>query len=31
VKGQTGQQWLLREIYQGALLQWARTGTMMTF
>lgn len=31
VKGQTGQQWVLREIYQGALLQWARTGPMMTF
>ena len=31
VKGQTGQSWVLREIYQGATLQWARTGPMMTF
>jgi solute carrier family 25 carnitine/acylcarnitine transporter 20/29 len=31
VKGQTGQSWVLREIYQGAHLQWARTGPMMTF
>lgn len=31
VKGQTGQPWLLRELYQGFALQWARTGPMMTF
>ena len=31
VKGQTGQVWVLRETYQGAGLQWARTGPMMTF
>ena len=31
VKGQVGQQWVLGEIYQGALLQWARSGPMMTF
>lgn len=31
VKGQTGQTWVLREVYQGAALQWARTGPMMTF
>ncbi len=30
VKGQTGQAWKLREVYQGAGLQWARTGPMMT-
>tara|TARA_B110001452_G_scaffold192165_1_gene162229 strand:- start:1089 stop:2177 length:1089 start_codon:yes stop_codon:yes gene_type:complete len=30
VKGQTGQVWKLGEIYQGAGLQWARTGPMMT-
>ena len=31
VKGQTGQTWRFGEIYQGAHLQWARTGPMMTF
>eukprot|EP00929_Paragymnodinium_shiwhaense_P005344 TRINITY_DN107174_c0_g1_i1.p1 TRINITY_DN107174_c0_g1~~TRINITY_DN107174_c0_g1_i1.p1 ORF type:complete len:311 (+),score=37.89 TRINITY_DN107174_c0_g1_i1:104-934(+) len=31
VKGQTGQKWRFREIYQGAHLQWARTGPMQTF
>jgi len=31
VKGQTGQAWRICEIYQGAGLQWARTGPMMTF
>lgn len=30
VKGQTGQAWKLGEVYQGAGLQWARTGPMMT-
>ena len=30
VKGQTGQAWVVREVYQGAHLQWARTGPMMT-
>mmetsp|Transcript_13386 Transcript_13386/g.39837 ORF Transcript_13386/g.39837 Transcript_13386/m.39837 type:complete len:276 (+) Transcript_13386:240-1067(+) len=30
VKGQTAQGWRLAEVYQGAGLQWARTGPMMT-
>ena len=30
VKGQTGQRWAPREIYQGSGLQWLRTGPMMT-
>ena len=30
VKGQTGQKWALREIYQGGMYQWGRTGPMMT-
>ena len=29
-KGQTGQRWAPREIYQGSGLQWLRTGPMMT-
>jgi len=31
VKGQTGQAWKIGEVYQGAHLQWLRTGPMMTF
>jgi len=31
VKGQTGQVWRAREVYQGAHFQWLRTGPMMTF
>lgn len=31
VKGQTGQAWKMGEVYQGAHLQWLRTGPMMTF